>query len=62
MMLEWLGDRSGNNSCQVASKFLEDSIEQGFADKTLSPMEFGGPDGTKAYGTKLISKLDSGRL
>ncbi len=62
MMLEWLGDRSGNNSCKVASKFLEHSIEQGFADKTLSPMEFGGPDGTKTFGAKLISKLNLGRV
>lgn len=59
MMLEWLGDRSGNNSCLAASKVLEDSIEKCFADMTLSPMEFGGPDGTHAYCTKLISKLNS---
>ena len=57
MMLEWLGGRAENDSCLKAAKLLEDSIEKGFADKTLSPKEFGGPDGTTAYTEKLIGML-----
>ena len=60
MMLEWLGGRSGNDSCLVAAKMLEDAIEKGFADKILCPMEFGGPDGTTAYADKLVKMLKNG--
>ncbi|MCG8512105.1 MAG: isocitrate/isopropylmalate family dehydrogenase [Rhodospirillales bacterium] len=58
MMLEWLGERAGNEACLSAAKALEDGIETGFAERTLRPMEFGGPDGTKAYTDKLIGQLN----
>jgi 3-isopropylmalate dehydrogenase len=57
MMLEWLGERAGNKSCLTAAKKLEDTIEQSFADLTVSPIEFGGSDGTVAYADKLIGKI-----
>jgi 3-isopropylmalate dehydrogenase len=62
MMLEWLGGRSENESCLVAAKTLEDAIEQGFSDKILCPMEFGGPDGTKAYTNKLVEMLKNNKF
>ena len=57
MMLEWLGERSGNSSCLTAARILENTIEHGFADRTLSPIEFGGHDGTIAFAENLIEKL-----
>lgn len=58
MMLEWLGERAGNGSCLKAARVLREAIEAGFANHTLQPMEFGGPDGTTAYTDKLIKMLD----
>jgi 3-isopropylmalate dehydrogenase len=54
MMLEWIGDRADNSSCLKAAQVLQQGIETGFADRTLQPNEFGGPDGTSAYTEKLI--------
>lgn len=60
MMLEWLGQRAGNESCLEAAKALDDAIERGYATKVLQPMEFGGPDGTTAFTDKVIGLLRQG--
>ena len=48
----------GSGNLRSAAKALEDGIERGFAEKTLRPMEFGGPDGTTTYTDKLIGLLN----
>ena len=58
MMLDWLGERHGHAPCCDAAALLHDAVERGFAEGALRPREYGGPDGTKAYGRNLIQLLN----
>lgn len=57
MMLDWLGERHGNQACQEAANDLEATITALFGDGDLVPMEIGGPDGTAAYTGKVLDRL-----
>jgi 3-isopropylmalate dehydrogenase len=48
MMLDWLGERHGVEKLGEAAAILERSVEAGFAQKRLRPMEFGGDQGLSA--------------
>ena len=48
MMLKWLGERHGADSCLMAARHLQQAIARGFANGRISPVEFGGSDGTSA--------------
>jgi len=56
MMLEWLGNRHGLESCITAAHRLENAIENGLKTKQIQPMEFGGPHGTREV-TKAVIDL-----
>jgi 3-isopropylmalate dehydrogenase len=65
MMLDWLGERHGVPGLGEAAQLIEDAVEEGFATRTLRPMEFGGDQGlkaaTQAVADVLSSKLQSRR-
>src|SRR3546814_1925791 len=46
MMLDWLGEKHGNDACLDAARILEEAVAAGFADARIRPAEFGGPHGT----------------
>jgi len=48
MMLDWLGERHAVAGAVDAAGIVEDAVYRGFAAGRLRPMEFGGPDGTRA--------------
>lgn len=48
MMLEWLGERHGNASCQRAAEILTRAVEAAFAPGDLVSTEIGGTAGTNA--------------
>ncbi len=57
MMLEWLGDRHGNEQLLMASRLLERAIDRVFASGRVRPFEFGGSDGTQAITRAVIDAL-----
>lgn len=57
LMLDWLGERNGHPPCTEGGRLLASAIEEGFADGTLRPKEFGGPDGTARYARNLIGRI-----
>lgn len=54
MMLEWLGDRHGDDSLLRASRLLERAIDRVFGKRRVLPFEFGGSDGTHAITRAVI--------
>jgi hypothetical protein len=48
MMLDWLGERHGVARLGEAAQHIDEAVEEGFATRTLRPMEFGGDQGLKA--------------
>ena len=56
MMLNWLGERHDSDACKKAAQKFYHVIEEGFASGRIKPMEFGGPQGTKAV-TDIVIRL-----
>jgi len=59
LMLDYLADKSGNQSLADGAKIIEDAIYQGFDARTIRPMEFGGDMGTKAVAREVIERINS---
>ncbi len=57
MMLEWLARRHQMDALQEAARRLEGVIHKGYAEDAIRPAEYGGPDGTRAVGRKVIEAL-----
>jgi 3-isopropylmalate dehydrogenase len=57
MMLDWLAQRSGNESLAVAGQRLEDAVDRVYASKRVVPYEFGGKDGTAAITAAVAAEL-----
>ncbi|MGE4220501.1 MAG: isocitrate/isopropylmalate dehydrogenase family protein [Alphaproteobacteria bacterium] len=57
MMLEWLGDRHGQDSCTLAAGILERAVETGFTGGRIRPAEFGGPHGTADIARLVIDEI-----
>lgn len=57
LMLDWLGERSGNDSLSAAALAIDDAVEAAFAAGELRPMEFGGDQGTQSAKDAVISSL-----
>ncbi len=62
MMLRWLGEQHALSSCRAAAQKLEHAIESGFASGKIQPVEFGGPQGTKAVRDTVIALLADERM
>ena len=58
LMLEWLSQRHGVGALKDAAGTLEDSIRRGYAEGIIRPAEYGGPDGTRAVGRKVIELIE----
>ena len=57
MMLEYLGEKLGNPKFEDAANLIEQTVETGFAENALRPMEFGGDMGTRAITNEILSRL-----
>lgn len=58
LMLEYLGERSGQEGFGEAARRIEDAIESGFEKKRLRPMEFGADMGTREIAKEVLSLID----
>ena len=56
-MLDYLGEKSGNQSLIDASMLIDRAVSNAFAKGRLRPMEFGGDQGTKALTKELLDVL-----
>ena len=61
LMLDYLGDRHGNEACAKAATLIEEAVAQGFADNRIRPMEFGGDMGTHAVTKEVIEYVRKGK-
>ncbi len=57
LMLDYLGDRAGNEKLNSAALTIESAVERAFAKGDLRPMEFGGDQGTKALTNALLNEM-----
>ena len=57
LMLDYLGDRTGNEKLNLAALAIEGAVERAFAKGDMRPMEFGGDQGTKALTKALLTEL-----
>jgi 3-isopropylmalate dehydrogenase len=57
MMLDWLGDRHGDEALAAAGARLERAVDTVFASGRIRPFEFGGRDGTRAIAAALEAEL-----
>lgn len=57
LMLDYLADKSGVLSLENAAKVIDHAVYQGFKDKAIRPMEFGGDMGTKAVTQEIIKRI-----
>jgi 3-isopropylmalate dehydrogenase len=58
LMLDYLADRSGDQSCADAGRLIEVAVEAGFAANRIRPMEFGGDMGTRAVTREVRTLID----
>ena len=54
-MMDYLAEKTGNGSMADAARLIEDSVQRGFAEQRIRPMEFGGDMGTTAVTRELIA-------
>jgi len=57
MMLDWLGERSGDSRLEDGSAMIGDAVESVFADGSICPMEFGGRHGSGAVTAAIVEKI-----
>ncbi|MEO5701220.1 MAG: isocitrate/isopropylmalate dehydrogenase family protein [Casimicrobiaceae bacterium] len=57
MMLDWLAERSGDESLARASVRLEHAVDAVFASGRIKPYEFGGTDGTHVIASAVAAEL-----
>lgn len=60
MMLQWLGERSGDSRLTDGAALMEKAIETVFADGQIRPFEFGGPHGSVEVTRAVINKIGAG--
>jgi 3-isopropylmalate dehydrogenase len=58
MMLDWLGERHGQQQLVAAADALDGAIDRAFADGAARPHEFGGNTGTTAMTRAVIERLE----
>jgi 3-isopropylmalate dehydrogenase len=57
LMLEYLGEKTGNAQFDAAALVIDRAVDTGFADNALRPMEFGGDMGTIAVTKEVLSRI-----
>ncbi|SLN65091.1 3-isopropylmalate dehydrogenase [Oceanibacterium hippocampi] len=60
LMLDYLGEKSGNRSLAAAAAVIDGAILDGFTANELRPMEFGGNMGTRDVTRRLIERIEAG--
>lgn len=58
MMLDWLGIRTGIESCRTAAGMIDAAVDTAFASGEVRSFEYGGSDGTDAIADAIIARLD----
>jgi len=61
LMLDYLGETTGNPAMTQAGQLINDAVEAGFAANRIRPMEFGGDMGTKAVADELVALVGEPR-
>ena len=59
IMMDWLADRSGNDSLARTARLIETGVEDAFAANTLRPLELGGDQGTTGATEAVIESIES---
>lgn len=59
MMLDWLGERRGDETALAAARALEQAVERVLAAGTTLPCDLGGAAGTQAVAGAVIDALDA---
>jgi len=60
MMLEWLGERSGDSRLTDGAALIEKAITGVFAENGIRPIEFGGPHGSVEVTRAVINRIGAG--
>ena len=58
LMLDYLADKSGNESVADAAMLIERAVDAGFQQNRLRPAEFGGDMGTNAITKEVLSLIN----
>ncbi|MCE7029458.1 isocitrate/isopropylmalate dehydrogenase family protein [Jiella avicenniae] len=59
LMLDYLADRSGNETLVAAAELINDTVAAAFEANRIRPMEYGGEMGTKAVTRELIAMIET---
>jgi 3-isopropylmalate dehydrogenase len=54
LMLDWLGDRTGDANLAAAARLIDGAVSEGFAANRVRPAEFGGDQGTEAVTAAIL--------
>lgn len=54
LMLDYLADRTGEESFETAAHLIDEAVTRGFEENRLRPMEFGGDMGTEAVTCAIV--------
>jgi isocitrate/isopropylmalate dehydrogenase len=57
MMLDWLGERSGQAALGAAARRIERAVDETFRAGRFRPFELGGREGTAAIRDAVLSNL-----
>ena len=58
MMLQWLGDRHGDQSCREAGRLLTQAVDACYEKPGLLPIELGGDANTAAVSDAVLASLE----
>ncbi len=59
MMLDWLGEKFGEDDCRAAAAAVEQAVSAGYAQGTIRPPETGGDTGTAEIARAVVEGLRS---
>jgi 3-isopropylmalate dehydrogenase len=57
MLLDWIGERRGEDRFSRAAHAIDDALEQAISDPAGRTRDLGGPLGTKAFGERVVAGL-----
>ncbi|WP_240796866.1 isocitrate/isopropylmalate family dehydrogenase [Terasakiella sp. SH-1] len=57
LMLDYLSEKSGNQSLADAAQLIDEAVYAGFEANAIRPMEFGGDMGTQAVTKEVIARI-----
>lgn len=57
MMLDWLGERRGDDILVRAARALDEAVTQAYTDAAVLPYELGGSTGTEAFTAAVVERI-----